>query len=616
MIDERVAQGDAPGAGDLLAELWQTSASPSLAGYVLARYEQIAGARTTVPFKIGILRSFTVEPLVPLLRAGGAVGGFDLAVHLGEFNAYAQEILDPGSRLYGFQPNLVILAVQTQDIAPGLWREYADLSPADADRAADRVVEEFSNWLQTLRSRTSATIVVHTLEVPAWPSQGVLDAQVESSQVSAIRRINSRLADLARNLVGVHVLDWDGLLARHGRLNWHDARRWLTVRMPIKADKLTYVAEEWLRYVYPASGRVSKCLVCDLDNTLWGGIIGEDGMDGIKLGVEYPGAAYVALQRAILDLYRRGVILAICSKNNLADAMQVLEGHPHMLLRPNHFAAMRIDWNDKVENLRRIAEELNIGVDSLALVDDNPVECQNVRQRLPEVRVLCLSADPMGHAELLRRQPFFERLNLSEEDRQRGEMYATQRLRTELEKSATRVEDFYQSLGMKAEFAWLTPGTLPRAAQLTQKTNQFNMTTRRYTEQELTALASDPGHRVMTIKVTDRFGDNGIVGLLIASADGPAWTVDTFLLSCRVIGRTVETAILGTLAEQARAAGARYLRGEFIPTKKNAPARDVYAHHGFTCVQEQETSSRWELDLAEKTIDPPPWIERILPLSD
>lgn len=615
-IDEKIARGDATGASDLLAELWQTAAGPSLAPYVLARFEKMAGARTPVPLKVAILRSFTVEPLVPLLRAGGAVGGFDVQVHVGEFNAYAQEILDPGSSLYAFQPGLVFLAVQTQDIVPELWRDVADLAPADLDRLVDRVVKEFSTWLQTLRSRTKATLVVHNLEVPPWPSQGVLDSQIEGSQVSAIRRINARLMELARQSVGVHVLDWDGLLARHGRLEWHDARRWLTVRMPIKADKLTFVAEEWLRYVFPASGRVSKCLVCDLDNTLWGGIIGEDGMEGIRLGVEYPGAAYVALQRAILDLYRRGIILAICSKNNLADAMQVLEGHPHMLLKPSHFAAMRIDWNDKVENLRQIAEELNIGVDSLAIVDDNPVECQNVRQRLPEVRVLCLTGDPMGYAELLRRQPYFERLALSEEDRQRGEMYATQRLRTELEKSSARVEDFYHSLEMKAEFAWLAPATLARAAQLTQKTNQFNMTTRRYSEQELTALSADHAHRVMTIRVTDRFGDNGIVGVLIVGTSGQMWTVDTFLLSCRVIGRTVETAILATLVEQARAVGARSLCGEFIPTKKNAPAAEVYKQHGFQRTGEQGGAARWELDLSQQTIEPPPWIERILPPSD
>jgi FkbH-like protein len=276
---------------------------------------------------------------------------------------------------------------------------------------------------------------------------------------------------------------------------------------------------------------------------------------------------------------------------------------------------MRIDWNDKVENLRRIADELNIGLDSLALVDDSPVECQSIRQHLPEVRVLCLTGDPAGYADQVRRRPFFERLSLSEEDRQRGPMYASQRQRAELEESSARIGDFYHSLQMKVEFADLTPTTLARAAQLTQKTNQFNLTTRRYSEQEMAAFGSDPAHRVMTARVTDRFGDNGIVGLVIVAIEGQVWSLDTFLLSCRVIGRTVESAFLATLAEQARSVGARYLRGEFIPTKKNAPAADVYARHGFTRVCEEGGTSRWELDLREQTIAPPPWIERILPPS-
>ncbi len=615
LIDESIARGEALRAIGYLTELWQASATPATAGFVLSRWEKVAGARALLPVKVAILRSFTVEPLVPLLRAGGAIGGLDLQVQLGEFNAYAQEILDAESSLYRFRPDVVLLVVQTQDVAPELWRDFADLSAAEVERAADRLVEEFSTWVRALRSRLSATIVIHDLEVPPWPSQGVLDRQGEGSQAAVIRRVNQRLSEMARQAAGVHMLDWDGLLARHGKLAFHDARRWLAVRMPIQADKLAVVAEEWLRFIHPASGRVAKCLVCDLDNTLWGGIVGEDGYDGIQLGVEYPGAAFVALQRAVLDLFQRGIILAICSKNNRDDAMQVIAEHPHMLLRPHHFAAMRIDWSDKVEGLRQIAAELNVGLDSLVLLDDNPVECQNVRENLPEVGVLHLAGDPVGYAERLRRQPCFERLSLSAEDRQRGGMYASQRRRGELEKSSARIEDFYRSLQMKIEFTEVSAATLARAAQLTQKTNQFNTTTRRYTEQQLATFAADSSHRIFTARVTDRFGDNGIVGLAIVALTAEEWTLDTFLLSCRVIGRTVETAMLATLAERARSAGARYLGGEFLPTRKNAPAADVYARHGFRRVGEEAGASRWRLDLSEDTVAPPPWIDRVLPAA-
>jgi FkbH-like protein len=609
LIDEAVARGDAATARTHLQALWDSAPGPATAGYVLSRFERLGAACPLAPLRVLVLRSFTVEPLVPLLRAAGAVQGFDLQVRLGEFNAYAQEILDPAGAAFADDPQLVFLAVQARDVAPELWRDFADLSPADVERAVERVAGGFAGWLRALRERSGATVVVHDLEVPAWPSQGILDAQSPASQVGAIRAVNARLRETARALRGVHVLDWDGLLARLGRLASHDERRRLTVRMPLSPDALAPVVDEWLRYVVAASGRGSKCLVCDLDNTLWGGIVGEDGVEGIRLGPEYPGAAYVELQRAILDLYQRGVLLAVCSKNNRDDALQALAGHPHMLLRPAHFAAMRIDWTEKVEGLRAIAAELNIGLDSLVLADDNPVECEDVRQRLPEVRVLHFDGDPTGFADRLRRCPWFERLDLTEEDRERGRLYAGQRQRAELEQATGSLEEFYRSLRMRMVLAAATPATLARAAQLTQKTNQFNLTTRRYTEPQVAAFLADPACRVLTAQVEDRFGDNGIVGLVIARAEGDAWALDTFLLSCRVIGRTVETAVLARVAELAREAGAARLRAEFVATKKNAPARDVYAAHGFRRVAGADEAGTWELDLAGPVPAVPDWIE-------
>jgi FkbH-like protein len=612
MIDEAVDRGEAATALALLGQLWETVPGPALAGYVLGRFERIAHGLNATPLRVVVLRSFTVEPLIPLLRAGAAIAGFDLQVRLGEFNAYAREILDPGVPLLDGASDIVILAVQTRDVAPDLWRDFADLSAVDVTVTVERVAAELQGWLRALRSRTGATLIVHDLELPPWPSQGILDGQVETSQAAAIRAVNTRLRETARSLPGVHVLAWDDLLSRHGRLSFHDPRRWLTVRMPLPADKLAVVAEEWLRHVIPASGRGAKCLVCDLDNTLWGGVVGEDGPEGIRLGVDYPGAAYVELQRAILDLHRRGIILAICSKNNPGDALPVLEEHPHMLLRPRHFSAMRINWDDKAAGLRSIAAELSIGTDSLVLLDDNPVECENVRRQLPEVRVLRLDGDPTSFAERLRRLPVFERLALSAEDRERGRLYASQRERAELQRSAGSLEDFHRSLQMRVEIAPLTPATMARAAQLTQKTNQFNMTTRRYTEQQMAAFASDPRSVVLTAGVKDRFGDQGIVGLVIVETSEVVWMLDTFLLSCRVIGRAVETAFLATIVQEARSAGAVHLRGSFMPTPKNAPAAGVYEAHGFRRRAEEHGTTEWELDLRQATVECPDWIERVL----
>jgi FkbH-like protein len=384
----------------------------------------------------------------------------------------------------------------------------------------------------------------------------------------------------------------------------------------VAATHVGYLAKEWARFLHPLTGKVAKAVAIDLDNTLWGGVIGEDGMAGIRLGGEYPGAAYRSLQRALLDLYRRGILLAVCSKNNPEDAMEALERHPEMLLRPQHFAALRINWQDKAQNLREIAAELNIGIDAIAFLDDNPVERQHVRAGLPEVTVIELPEDPMQYARVLRESPVFERLTLSEEDRERGQYYVAQRERTQLEQSVGSKEDFYRSLQQEAEVAAVSPATLARVAQLTQKTNQFNVTTRRYTEQEISDKAASPDWGVYSIRVRDRFADNGLVGVAILHFDGDGCEIDTLLLSCRVIGRTVETAFLAWLIERAEARGAKRIAGWFLPTKKNAPAKDFYASHGFDRASEDSRGVLWALDLPQSRVVRPEWVRLIAPDGD
>jgi FkbH-like protein len=349
-------------------------------------------------------------------------------------------------------------------------------------------------------------------------------------------------------------------------------------------------------------------LVADLDNTVWGGVIGEDGMNGIKLGPEYPGAAYQQLQRAMLDLSRRGILLAVCSKNNPDDAMEALKSHPGMLLKPKDFAAIRINWTDKAQNLREIAAELNVGIDSLAFIDDNPFEREQLRKLVPEVTIIDLPDNPLSYAAAVRDCPAFERLALSSEDQQRTAMYAEQRDRAQAEQNFQSKEDFFRYLQQEAEVAPVTPATLARVAQLTQKTNQFNLTTRRYTEQQVADMAARPGWQVLSITVRDRFGDHGLVGVAITRDEHERCEIDTFLLSCRVIGRSVETALLSHLAQMAASRHRRQLVGRFIPTKKNAPARDFYAQHGFEKHEENHEGSVWSLSLGQNTIAIPDWI--------
>jgi FkbH-like protein len=573
--------------------------TPTIGGarFALARLRAIDDPRERRSMRLAVLRSFTVEPVVPLLEAAALLRRLDLEVWVGGFDAYAQELLDPDGGLDAFGPDAVLIAVQARDLAPDLWDRFAELQPAAVAAAVDDAVDRLAGWIRAFRARSAAHLVLQTLELPDAPADGLLDARSPGGQAAAIREINGRLVALAGEVPGLHLLDYDALVARHGRRRWHDEHKWLTARMPVAAECLMPLAEAYLRVLLPLAGLVAKVLVVDLDNTLWGGVLGEDGIDGLQLGPEHPGAAHLALQRAVRAVRRRGVLLAIASKNDEEEALAALDRHPAMLLRSDDFAARRIDWNDKAANLRAIAEELNVGLDALAFLDDNAAERELVRLELPEVTVVELPADPMGYARALLDCPVLERLALTDEDRRRDRLYAEQRERAALQRGGTSLEDFLRSLRMEMAMGPLVPGSVARVAQLTQKTNQFNLTTRRYSEQEIRTLAADGGARVYQVRVSDRFGDSGLVGVAITRTAGEAWEIDSLLLSCRVIGRTVETAMLARLADDARAAGARRLGGWFLPTKKNTPASAFYPSHGFALVESSDGGTRWEIDL-------------------
>ncbi|HEY6301535.1 MAG TPA: HAD-IIIC family phosphatase [Terriglobales bacterium] len=608
-VDGLIAQRTFDLAARRLAELWRRDAASATASFVTSRLDELRDKLALTKFRLAILRSFTVEPIVPLLRSEAFAYGIDLEVHVGDFNTYVQEMLDSQSSLYRFAPDAVVLAVRADQAAPELWRDFADLTPEAARQAAERVVRGYEQWIGAFRQHSRAALIVHSLERPASPNLGVLDSQSEAGQFGLLRQINRELRRIEGEFHGVYSLDYEALVARHGSEHWHDQRKWLTARLPIAAGYLLPMAREWMRFIVPLSGRTAKVLVVDLDNTLWGGVIGEDGMGGIRVGSEYPGAAYQTLQRALLDLSRKGILLAVCSKNNLDDAMQAMEKHPGMLLRAKHFAALRVNWTDKAQNLREIAQELNVGIDGLAFLDDNPFEREQVRAALPEVTVIDLPKSPLEYASALRDCAAFERLTLSSEDLQRTEMYAAQKRLADAKQSFPSKEDFFRFLEQEAELEPVSDLTLARVAQLTQKTNQFNLTTRRYSEAQIAEMARQPEWRISSIRVRDRFGDHGLVGVAIAHDEGEQCEIDTFLLSCRVIGRTVETALLAQLAESAAQRGRKRLVGWFLPTKKNVPARDFYPQHGFERQEINGTGSLWTLDLKRLTLRCPDWIK-------
>lgn len=607
-IDNKFAEGKLADAFRALADAWNREPSLNAAQFVIAKYEAHRADLELMRCKLAILRSVTVEPLVPLLRAAAFVNGIDLDVRVSDFDTYAGEMLDPGSALYAFDPRVVILALNTASAAPQLWAPTDD-SEAALHATADETVERLASLIRAFRTNSQADLIFHTLDAPDLTTRGSLERKASFGQRAAIASVSDRLCALARSLPGVHPLDYDALVARHGRREWFDEGKWEQFRLPATAPNLRHIVDEWLRFIQPSIGAVVKAAVVDLDDTLWRGVLGEDGVAKLRMGAEPPGTPYRAVQRALLALRERGIVLAVCSKNDEADAMEVLAKHPDMLLRPEHFAVMRIDWESKAENVKAIAAALNIGLDALAFIDDNPVERAEVRALLPQVKVLDLPADPSKFARIILESPFFQRVSAgTAEDAQRTQFYKQQAERAKMLASVGSKEEFLRSLDQVAEIAAADDLTVSRVAQLTQKTNQFNLTTRRYAEADVARFASDPRFGVWTIKVRDRLGDSGIVGAAIVRDDADACEVDTLLLSCRVIGRGIETAFIAYIADQARLRGKSRLVGMFCPTAKNEPAKHFYEDHGFRRIADDANGSVWELALAKSGLKAPEWI--------
>lgn len=608
-IDESIGRADFATARQQLKRLWRERAGLSQADFVASRWARAGADVPMTRVRARVLRSFTLEPVLTVTRAAGLLTGLDIELSIGDFGTYGQEILDPSSALYAGDLDVGILAVHTRDIAPGLWSPDQESTDDSRRSDADRVAAELSGLVEAFRARSSVPMLVHDLEVPPAPTLGLADRTQAFGQVDAVHSINRRLREVAAELSDVYIVPYAEVIARLGPTETTDERKWSTMRLPLATQGMVAVAHEWLRHLQPIAGRVAKVAVVDLDNTLWGGVLGEEGASGVAVGEAGRGAAYDAVQRALLDLRARGILLAVCSKNDHDLAVDAIDSISGMRVRSHDFHALRINWNDKATNLREIAEELNVGLDSLAFIDDNPAERLLIEQHLPEVAVVPLGDDPSTFGAGILAMAAFERLRLTDEDHRRSDLYIAERSRRAQREQAPDLDSYLRALGTKATVRRPTEDEVARVAQLTRKTNQFNATTRRYNDEDIRARLSDDRWRVYALGVTDRFSDHGIVGVALVERDASCWIVDTLLLSCRVIGRNVETALIGRLAADAGLDGASALIGEIVHTAKNGPARDVFERHGFARVDSADEVERWGFDLAQQTIETPTWID-------
>ena len=558
--------------------------------------------------RVAILGNFTVEPLVTCLKVQAYINTMPLELYVGGYAEYAREILDENSELHRFGADVVVVLLASEAVIHGVIGEPWQ----DNEKRRDLVqqgFQYFTDLLTGLRARSRASILVANFSLHETSPLGVLDWQEPFGIRRAVETLNHDLADWAQTQERTYIFDLAGLCASFGGERAFDPRMKLLADQPFATAFLPRVARELGRHLQATTGPARKCLVLDLDNTLWGGILGEDGLDKLQLGGDAAGEAYLQFQRAILTLHSNGTLLALCSRNDASEAMSAIKSHPAMILRPEHFAAERINWGDKVSNIESIAEELNIGLDSMVFIDDDPFERQNVRERLPDVQVVDLPNDPVAYRSALLDLTVFDRLTVTNEDRARGRMYQERREFEHLRSEATSLDEYLNSLDMEITAVPCEGPARTRLYQMVHKTNQFNLTTRRYTEAEFDQLAQSEDSRVFGISVRDRLGDSGIVALVVLKMHPQSTEIETFLMSCRVLSRNVETGILEYVVNLARAAGARFIRGSYIPSAKNGMVSDLYQRHGFTLTGHQGDSELWEAELSGLELGAPSWAQ-------
>lgn len=543
------------------------------------------------PLKLGVVANATYDFIATALPAAAARHGISLEVHLSGLDQVEQEVLDPASSLKLAKPDVVLVAVDHRWLGldrPALQGDAEDRVQAAVDRlhaVASAVVEV-----------VGATPMLSTIPAPALPLFGAYDRRHPGTVRSMIGAFNGRLPELCSEMSAL-LLDPASVAESVGLAKWFDDGMYALYKLPFWAEAVPLYCDMVGRVLGALRGKARKCLVLDLDNTCWGGVIGDDGLEGICIGGGgAAGDAFLAVQRMALELKERGIVLAVSSKNDDAVAREPFRSHPHMLLKESDIAVFQANWESKSSNLEAIARELDIGIDALVLLDDNGAERAQVRAALPMVAVPELPNDPATYPAMLLSAGYFEALSFSSEDRTRAASYAANAKRADILKASRTVEDYLASLEMKIGCRPFDSINRSRVSQLINKTNQFNLTTKRYTEAQVAAMEGGSVAFTLQAQLSDRYGDFGMIGVIIADvspSSGPTvWEIDTWLMSCRVLGRRVDEAMLGELVRAARNVGVCTLVGRYLPSSKNGMVADHFDKLGFQLTRESSDGAR------------------------
>lgn len=559
-------------------------------------------SRSLTPFRLGIVSNATMDLMIPSIVISAIRNGIDIEVVSTDFGQVAQEAFDAGSKLNTARLDAVLIALDYH-----AYPFLADqLSTSGEVLPSDKAFDYLKQIRDSFKQSGGMICIAQTLAEPPYEFGGNFDAQLDGLLRKSLTEFNRALVDDIRSSVDV-LFDVAALVNMVGACQWFDERQWYLSRVPMANVFVPLYAEYLTKLVAALRGKSKKCLVLDLDNTLWGGVVGDDGLEGIQIGQGNPvGESFLAIQQWAKTLKDLGVILTVCSKNDENIALEVFRKHSGMLLKENDFAVFVANWEDKATNIRYIAETLNIGLDAMVFVDDNPAEREIVRTMLPELTVPELPKDSSQFLRILCAGRFFEKIDFTEDDAQRNAQYLSNARRQEIQKTAATLEDYLASLEMYISFSPFNELGRKRIVQLINKTNQFNLTTRRYTETDVLQFENDQQYVTLQIELQDKFGDNGMISVVICKVHQDRWDIDTWLMSCRVIKRRVEEAVCDQLVALARKSGISKLRGFYRPTEKNGLVKEHYRQLGFDCICSDESEDIWDLAVEHYQMKNPP----------
>ena len=547
-------------------------------------------AKETIPgpqTKIALLGDTATQLLSTAIQGEAVARRISVEFYEGEYSQVERQLLDTTSELYDFAPDILIIFQSTHK-----WCEHHSLLTAAQQAAlADERLGFISTICQAPQLANKKIIYFNYPEIEDTVFGSYANKVVESFTYQ-VRKLNYELMNLSQQYANLFVCDIAGLQNKLGRDMMFASNVYVSTEMVLSLDALPYVASRVMDIVGAIKGQFKKCLILDLDNTVWGGVIGDDGLEGIQLGHGLGiGKAFTEFQMWVKKLKQRGIIICVASKNNEDTAKEPFEKHPDMILKLDDIAVFMANWETKVDNIRAIQQILNIGFDSMVFLDDNPFERNMVREHIPDIAVPELPEDPGEYLEYLYSLNLFETASYSNADKDRTKQYQVEAKRVSLSKTFTNEADFLKSLNMVSKVSGFTKFNTPRVAQLSQRSNQFNLRTVRYTEADIETLAADPKVIDLSFTLEDKFGDNGLIAVIIMKEqDTETLFVDTWFMSCRVLKRGMENFTLNTMVEEARARGYKRIVGEYLPTPKNKMVEEHYPHLGFTPIAGSQTA--------------------------